>query len=136
MDDDIIPRIKFIGKIQKGEKINVKHMNIQQDSLLNKIIRSFIHTDTRANTFTFIHNSIKKGFEIMNIHIDSDKIFDKSLCQNLINDLRNCKSGMLNVKDTYIDDLMFCCKMDALIEETDARLNEIELKHQFLKKVD
>ena len=28
MDDDIIPRIKFIGKIQKGEKINVKHMNI------------------------------------------------------------------------------------------------------------
>ena len=50
MDDDIIPRIKFIGKIQKGEKINVKHMNIQQDSIMNKIIRSFIHTDTRANT--------------------------------------------------------------------------------------
>ena len=136
MDDDIIPRIKFIGKIQKGEKINVKHMHIQQDSLINKLIRSFIHTDTRANTFTFINNSIKKGFEIMNLHLESDKLFDKSLCQNLINDLRQCKTGMTNVKDTYIEDLMFCCKMDALIEETDARLNEIELKHQFLKKTD
>ena len=42
MDEDIIPRIKFIGKIQKGEKINVKHMNIQQDSLITKFTRSFI----------------------------------------------------------------------------------------------
>jgi len=136
MDDDIIPRIKFIGKIQKGEKINVKHMHVQTDNLINKIIRSFINSDTRSNTFTFISNSIKRGFEIMNIHLESDKLFDKSLCQNLINDLRQCKTGMLNIKDTYIDDLMFCCKMDALIEDTDARLNEIELKHNFLKRIE
>ena len=135
MDDEIIPRIKFIGKIQTGEKINVKYMNIQQDNFLTKISRSFIHTDTRANTLTFINNTIKRGFEIINQHLGIEKQYDKSLCLNLMNDLRQCKSGMVNIKETYVEDLMFCCKMDALIEETDARLNDIENKHQYLKKV-
>lgn len=134
MDDDIIPRIKFIGKIQKGEKINVKYMNIQQDNFLTKLSRSFIHTDTRANTLTFIQNTLKKGFEILSNHLESTKQYDKSLCQNLMNDLRTCKSGLLNIKETYIEDLMFCCKIDSLIEETDARLNDIELKYSYLKK--
>jgi hypothetical protein len=134
MDDDIIPRIKFIGKIQKGEKINVKHMNIQQDSFYTKIVRSFIHTDTRSNTFTFINNTIKKGFEIMIHHLESKNNYEKSLCQNLITDLKQCKIGMINIKDTYIEDLMFCCKIDSLIEETDARISDIETKYDFLKK--
>lgn len=63
MDDEIIPRIKFIGKIQKGEKMNVKHMQVQPDSILTKISRSFIHTDTRSNTYTFVNYSIKKDLK-------------------------------------------------------------------------
>jgi len=133
MDDDIIPRIKFISKIQKGEKINVKHMQLVQDNIITKITRSFINNDTRSNTFTFIHTTIKKGFEILMMHIVNEHPFDRSLCQNLVNDLRQCKAGMLNIKDTYIEDLMFCCKMDALIEETDARIQDIESKFHFLK---
>lgn len=134
MDDDIIPRIKFIGRIQKGEKVNVKHMNIQQDSLFMKLIRSFVHNDTRANTFIFINNTIKKGFEILSLHLGVDKDYDRSLCQNLTNDLKQCKIGMLNIRETYIEDLMFCCKIDALIEETDARLHDIEVKYEFLRR--
>jgi hypothetical protein len=133
MDDDIIPRIKFIGKIQKGEKMNVKHMQVHPDSIITKIIRSFVHTDTRANTFTFINTSIKKGFDILAMHLDNDRQFDRTLCQNLIADLHQCKAGMQNVKDTYIEDLMFCCKMDALMEETEARIHDIESKYRFLK---
>jgi hypothetical protein len=68
--------------------------------------------------------------------MESDKQFDKKICQNIINDLRECKFGMINIKDTYMDDLMFCCKMDALIEETDARINDIESKHEYLRAVE
>ena len=135
MDDDIIPRIKFIGKIQKGEKMNVKHMQVHPDSIITKIMRSFVHTDTRANTFTFINASIKKGFDILSMHLDNDRQFDRTLCQNLVADLRQCKAGMQNVKDTYIEDLMFCCKMDALMEETEARIHDIESKYAFLKQI-
>ena len=130
MDEDIIPRIKFIGKIQKGEKINVKHMNIQQDSLITKFTRSFIYNDTRSNAYTFINHSIKKGFDTLYHYLNNvDKIYDKTICQNLINDLKYCKNGMLNIKETYIEDLMFSCKIDSLIQETDARISDIEQKY-------
>jgi ribosome maturation protein Sdo1 len=136
MDDDVIPRIKFIGKIQKGEKMNVKHMQIQQDTILTKIFRSFVYNDNRTNTFNFINTSIKKAFEILNMHMDSDKQFDKKICQNIINDLRQCRYGMINIKDTYMDDLMFCCKMDSLIEESEARINDIESKYEYLRAIE
>ena len=136
MDDEIIPRIKFIGKIQKGEKMNVKHMQVQPDSIFTRISRSFIHTDTRSNTYTFVNYSIKKGFEILYQHLDSEKQFDRILCINLMNDLRNCKEGLQNIRETYIEDLMFCCKIDALIEETDARIHDVETKHDFLNQRD
>jgi hypothetical protein len=68
------------------------------------------------------------------MHLDNDRQFDRTLCQNLVADLRQCKAGMQNVKDTYIEDLMFCCKMDALMEETEARIHDIESKYAFLKQ--
>jgi len=133
MDDDIIPRIKFIARIQTGEKMNVKHMQIVQDNIFTKILRTFIHNDTRTNTYTFISTALKKGFEILSMHLENNDIFDRSLCQNLIYDLRQCKHGMQNVKETYMDDLMFCCKMDTLMEETAARIQDFEHKYDFLK---
>ena len=134
MDDDIIPIIKFIGKIQKGEKINVKHMNTHQDSIWTKLIRSFVYTDTRSNAYTFIQNSIRKGFEIFHHHLSGATMFDKALCHNLLIDLRQCKQGLLNLRETYVEDLMFCCRMDALIQDTDARLDSLEITLKLNKK--
>jgi hypothetical protein len=70
------------------------------------------------------------------MHVLSDKQIDKTICQNMMRDLRQCQYGMLNVKHTYSEDLMFCCKMDSLIEETDARINDIESKHEYLRAVE
>jgi len=50
----------------------------------------------------------------------------------LYQDLRNTKIGFLNLRETYIDDVMFTCKIDALVEETDAKLTELETKYRFL----
>ena len=69
------------------------------------------------------------------MHIENDKEFDKTISKNIMHDLRQCKFGMINIKDTYMDDLMFCCKMDALIEESEARINDIESKYEYLREV-
>jgi len=52
-----------------------------------------------------------------------------TLTQIIILDLKNAKNGLINLKETYISDIMFICKIDALLEETDARLMEIESKY-------
>ena len=40
---EIVSRLKFIGRIQKGEKINTRHMYVQQDDLTTTISRTFIN---------------------------------------------------------------------------------------------
>jgi len=127
--EDIIPKLKFISRLNKGDKINVKNMYIQPNNFLNRIIRSFFHVDDRTNTLMFVNHTVKKSFELFLEHINSNNAFDIILCQNIILDLKNAKNGLINLKETYISDIMFICKIDALLEETDARLMEIESKY-------
>lgn len=129
-NDDIIPKLKFISRLNKGDKINVKNLYIQPNNFINKISRSFIHIDDRTNTLIFINNTIKKGFDLFLQHIDSSNPFDTILCQNILCDLKNSINGLLNLKETYGDDVMFVCKIDSLIEEIDARLAEIGNKYK------
>lgn len=127
--DDIIPKLKFISRLNKGDKINVKNMYIQPNNFINRIIRSFVHVDDRTNTLMFVSHTVKKSFDLFLNHIDSPNPFDIILCQNIISDLKNAKNGLINLKETYTSDIMFICKIDALLEETDARIMEIESKY-------
>jgi len=133
-NEDIIPKLKFISKLNKGDKINVKSMYIQPNNFYNKISRSFFNIDDRTNTLIFVQTTLKKGFELFLQHITSVNPFDSILCSNILTDLSNTKMGLLNLKETYIDDVMFICKIDAMIEETDAKLAEIHSKYPLEKK--
>lgn len=136
MDNDIIPKLKFIGKIQKGDKINVKYMYVQPEGIFTTISRSLFKVDDRANTLIFVNNTIKKSFELLLNNIDSQKQFDKILCQNITSDLKKSKSGLMNLRETYNTDIMFCCKMDTFIEEVEAKIQDLENKYEFLKSCD
>lgn len=129
-NDDIIPKLKFISRLNKGDKINVKNLYIQPNNFFNKISRSFIHIDDRTNTLIFVNNTVKKGFDLFLQHIESSNPFDNILCQNILYDLKNAINGLLNLKETYGDDIMFVCKIDSLIEEIQARLIEIDNKYK------
>ena len=48
-NDEIISKLKFIGKVRQGEKINIRNMVVQQEGLLTKIVRSFITVDNIAH---------------------------------------------------------------------------------------
>jgi len=133
-NDDVIPKLKFISKLNKGDKINVKNLYIQQNNFMDKINRTFFNIDDRTNTLIFVSNTLKKGFELYLEHVDNPSPFDVILCQNIVADLKNSKNGMLNLKETYSDDIMFVCKIDALIEETDAKLAQIQNKNNDEKK--
>lgn len=125
-DDDILSKLKFIGKIKKGEKICVKNMSVQQDNLYTKLSRSFLIIDSRENTLNFLTQTIKRSFELLSLHMTGKTQFDKLMTTNIILDLESSKEGLINLKSTYIMDLMFCCKIDTLMQEIEARLEEIK----------
>lgn len=134
-EEDNISRLKFIGKIKKGDKVNIKDMYVQPNNIITKINRSFVNVDNRNNTFSFILETIKKSFEELINHLDksTDNLFDLNISVNMISDLENSKVGLVNLKDTYNDDVMFCCKIDTIIQDIDARLEEIKSKYTFIK---
>ena len=134
-EEDNISRLKFIGKIKKGEKINIKDMYVQPNNILTKLNRSFVNVDNRNNTLSFILETIKKSFDELISHLDKsyDNLFDLNISTNMILDLENCKIGLVNLKDTYIDDLMFCCKVDTIIQDIDARLEQIKSNYTIIK---
>ena len=127
VNDEVISRLKFINKINPGEKISVKGMYIQSDSWVPSIARSVFTHDSRETTMNFLNTAIKKGFDLLkmyheNFSKDASKTFDRTMFNNILSDLCLSKRGLNNLKKTYESDRMFCCKLDTLTQEIDALL--------------
>ena len=124
-DKEVISRLKFIGKIQKGEKINVKYMYVQPEGFVTKISRTLINQCNRHSCLVFIKNTIARSFELVSTYNSSTQECDRIMRINIIKDLKSSKQGILNLKETYKDDLKISCDFDTLIEDMDSKLKEI-----------
>ena len=135
-DKEIISRLKFIGRVQKGEKINVKYMYIQPDGIATTISRTLINQCNRQNTLNFVRNTIKRTFEIINNYHDSKNDSQRHICGHLTYDLKQSQKGITNIKSTYINDLKVCCDLDTLLQEIEAFLTTIENNMEIERKKD
>ena len=121
---EVISKLKFIGKIQKGEKINVKYLYVQPTNWFTRLSRTFYSTDNRMNAFNFIESTINRSFEIITVNRQNKTSTSDKLIDTITYDLREAIIGMTNFKDTYKDDVMFCCKLDTLIENISYRIGD------------
>jgi hypothetical protein len=128
--DDVISKIKMIGKINPDDKISVRGMYIQKRGLLTTVSRTLINHDNRENTMTFLTTTMKKAFDILShyntLYTREKKAGDRLMFTNILNDIKNARVGLFNLKATYESDIMFCCKIETLIQEIDAKLVEYE----------
>jgi hypothetical protein len=134
-DTEVISRLKFIGKVRKGEKINVKHMFVQSNGIMTKISRTCINQCNRQNTLNLVRNTIKRSFEIINTYMDSDLESHKHIYKKVIIDLEQSQKGILNIKSTYVDDLKVCCDLDTLLQEIEVFLPGVSEKHNNIDKL-
>lgn len=121
-EQEIVSRLKFIGKVKRGEKINTHHMYVQPEGVMTILKRTFWVNDNRSNALTFIQDTVSRVFELLLTHQRSDREADKILASNLVKDLRGATGGLSNIKVTYIDDTKFCCDIDTILEYVNARL--------------
>ena len=123
---EVISKLKFIGKVQKGEKINVRHMFVQPEEIVTTISRTLIHQDNRQNTLNLVRSIINRTIEIISEYSVSNNDTHRLLCPKIIVDLRIARNGLINLKDTYLEDVKFCCDMDTILQDVDTKLLEIE----------
>lgn len=117
--EEVISRLKFIGCVEKDEKIDTRHVNRQANTLTTKMYRTLLYPDNRVNTLKFIKDIIGRTFEIIQLNIHQKNL---PVCQNIISDLIKAKQGILNIKHTYSDDTKFCCDMDVVIENINSKI--------------
>ena len=124
---ETISRLKFIGKIEINDKIDLKNMSITHDGLITQISRT-VFQDNRGKTLVFIQDTINKAFEIIKCYEKSNKNSDKIMCMNVMNDLKGIRGGLRNLKETYVSDIKFCCDIDVLLEMIEAKLSETDME--------
>jgi len=122
-NQEITSKLKFIGKLKKGEKVNTRHMYTQPDGLSTSIIRTFIYQDNRGNVLNFCQETISRAFELLVTYERSEKNTEHVLFGHLLADLQQSTNGLANLKFTYIEDTKFCCDMDTLLQIINARLD-------------
>ena len=125
-EQEIVSRLKFIGKLKKGEKINTHHMYVEPEGIITLLKRTFWNNDNRNNALAFIQDTIARGFDLLRNHKHSDKESNKILANNIIKDLKSAATGLLNIKSTYINDTKFCCDIDTILEYITARLSQFD----------
>lgn len=123
-NQEIISRLKFIGKLKKGEKINTRHMYVQPDGITTSLSRTFAYQDNRGNALNFCQETISRSFELLITYERSDSSTEKVLFGKLVEDLHQSTVGLRNLKFTYITDTKFCCDMDTLLENVLAKLDK------------
>ena len=132
MDDsrqEILTKLKFLSKVDKGEKINIKEMSLQNESFFTKLSRTFWNVDNRNNTMNFIQNTITSAFNLTILLLKSDNIGDRQICHTIIEDIIQSKKGISTLKSTYADDTYFCCGIDTYIQMIDAHISELKNTH-------
>lgn len=121
-----LSQLKFIAQIRPGTKIHVAGKRIEEPSWLTSFSRWVLWPDGRDNTYDYLVTTFTRSFEILNIYLKSDSISTRSQVRQILRDLRLALKGVSALKMTYKDDVLFCCKLDTLKEEVEARIEEME----------
>ena len=120
---DVMKKLKFIAKIEPGDRINVNSISTTTNTWFSAIYRS-IFKESRAKTYQFLNEVIDRSFELIVLYQDSDKMADRITCSHILEDLHHSVNGLKNLQTTYTDDRSFYCDIDTLIGSIFARLAE------------
>lgn len=120
--DEVISRLKFIGYIERDEKISCRYVSRQPNTWITSFLRSFLYPDSRKHTLQFVRSVIFRSFEILEQTFQKENPLE---AKGLIADLYKAQNGLQNLKETYCNDTKFCCDMDVVIQDIIARLTAI-----------
>lgn len=122
-DSETISRLKFIGRLKKGERIDVSNVGVLRPSIFTSIYRTFINRDSRRNTLHFVRDTVISAFVILDCldSLDEHKSELDSL-RNLLTDIRSALTGIQSIKCTYSTDSKFCCDLETVEQMIITRL--------------
>ena len=131
---DVMKKLKFIARIQAGDRINVNTISTTTNTFFSAMYRT-LFKESRKKTYDFLTDVIDRSFELIVLYQESTKMSDRITCSHIFEDLHHSINGLRNLQITYNDDQNFYCEIDTLIGSIYARLAELyEKKELFISE--
>ena len=125
---ETLTRLKFIGTLEAGEKLDVRNLKVESNTLITPLKRLFFG-EGREATFAFIYSTIERSFAILYSLAAADKVSDSLLASNILIDMHKAQAGLVNLQSTYKDDKMFICNVETLMQTIQAKMVEVQQKY-------
>lgn len=125
---DLMTKVKFLGKIKVGDKINTRqNLHLQPDSYYTKFSRTLVLQDSRTNALIFVYDTIKQSLDYLDLLIKNVSSVNKIHINVLLKDLKNAKSGIKNLSETYISDHYIISELETIMQSIQFKLDEVKL---------
>ncbi len=108
-DRESVIKLKLLGTLKIGDKINTRYLSIQPDSFATKISR-YMYSENRNNTVIFCRNTIDQVQQMLKT------IQDEKIKKIIIDDLEKARLGMVALQETYCDDIRVVSELAEIIE--------------------
>ena len=119
----VVSQLKFISKMQSGEKINVKTMNVSLGTYKDRLYRTFITGETRDDTLIFIHDVINNALELVYLYDGMKDDLYSNMSSLIVKSLQDSKIGLKNLMETYERDRMYVSQIEALMSTLEAKIH-------------
>ena len=122
--DIIFINLKVLSKIKKNDKLIVLDNTLSTDNRFFQFIRRYISDDDRLKMIEHIDKIFNDSFQYYNyannnyilpsdISIENNRSFK----DRLVREIKNCQSGLQNIRYTYKEDLNISSKIDYIIDK-------------------
>ena len=114
---DLFSNAKVIGRIPVGGKISLrgKFLHISDPWAFDYLVRWF-YGDSRERTLSFVKEVLG---DLMRLHETLCYQERGYVCTQIEQDIRGCRHGLCNLKETYADDFQIVAQLDGLISATE-----------------
>jgi hypothetical protein len=133
---DVVSKLKFIAFIKEGQKIDIHTLSTMEDNYWTSLWRTWRTTmacpESRDVTMKWIKKVINDAFSICSKFAryggddkENEIEFYQRLSRQISDDIQYSKTGIINLKKTYSDDIIYTSKIDALIVVIDEEIDRL-----------
>lgn len=127
--DKTMANLKLIAMINKGEKVCLKkgQLNIEHVDRLQSF-RRWYNKDSRDVTLIHIRNTINDAIKIAKGLLNNSYNTDLKVwtISSINQELKNCETGLQNLKTTYMDDSSFVANVDVMVDKCKAQCDDLD----------
>jgi hypothetical protein len=125
---EVLSRLKFIGTLQAGERVDVHNQCIENNTILTGVKRMF-YGEGREATYAFFTNTIERAFAILYSLVATEKLGDRMVCSHILQDMMKAMNGIKNMQITYQTDKKFMCNLETLVQAVQAKMYEVRQRY-------